>query len=164
MTLDQFPFRELTTPAGVAAAAVLIRQVVEMAKHSFLPWLDAGNERKGVFILTAVLYVGWLLVYGTDLGRDGVAAAAAFWATATAAIGANEAVDAAKGMVAKNVREAAAEGEVSETGDGAMEVDDSVDRSAPLESGPDLDLLVDGGEATSLLDDSPRDPALPAPG
>jgi hypothetical protein len=103
MALDQFPFRELTTATGIAAAALLIRQVIEVAKGSFLPWLDANNERKGTFILAAVLYLAWLAVYGTDLGKDGPAAVAAFWACAIAAMGTNEAVDAAKGVVAKSV-------------------------------------------------------------
>lgn len=106
MTLDQFPFRELTTAAGIAAAALLIRQVIEAAKNSFLPWLDANNERKGTFILAAGLYIGWLAVYGTDLGKDGPAAVAAFWACSIAAMGTNEAVDAAKGVVAKSVVQA----------------------------------------------------------
>src|SRR4051812_20281744 len=103
MTLDQFPFRELTSAAGIAAAALLIRQVIEAAKGSFVPWLDANNERKGTFILAAVLYLAWLAVYGTDLAKDGPPAVAAFWACAIAAMGTNEAVDAAKGVVAKNV-------------------------------------------------------------
>lgn len=108
MTLDQLPLRELTTAAGIAAAALLIRQVIETAKGSFLPWLDANNERKGTFILAAVLYLAWLAVYGTDLERDGPAAVAAFWACAIAAMGTNEALDAAKGVVAKNVVETVA--------------------------------------------------------
>lgn len=103
MALDQFPFRELTTATGIGAAALLIRQVIEVAKGSFLPWLDANNERKGTFILAAVLYLAWLAVYGTDLGKDGPAALAAFWACSIAAMGTNEAVDAAKGVVAKSV-------------------------------------------------------------
>jgi hypothetical protein len=103
MTLDQFPFRELTTATGIAAAALLIRQIIETAKGSFLPWLDANNERKGTFILAAVLYIAWLAVYGTDLAKDGPAALAAFWACSIAAMGTNEAIDAAKGVVAKNV-------------------------------------------------------------
>jgi hypothetical protein len=103
VTLDQFPFRELTSAAGIAAAALLIRQVIEAAKGSLIPWLDANNERKGTFIFAAVLYVAWLAVYGTDLGKDGPAALAAFWACSIAALGTNEAVDAAKGVVAKNV-------------------------------------------------------------
>jgi hypothetical protein len=101
--IDQFPFRELTTAAGIAAAALLIRQVIEAAKGSFLPWLDDNNERKGTFILAALLYIAWLAVYGTDLAKDGPAALAAFWACSIAALGTNEAVDAAKGVVAKNV-------------------------------------------------------------
>ena len=103
MALDQFPFRELTTAAGIAAAALLIRQVIEVAKGSFVPWLDANNERKGTFILAALLYLAWLAVYGTDLAKDGPPAVAAFWACSIAAMGTNEAVDAAKGVVAKNV-------------------------------------------------------------
>jgi hypothetical protein len=163
MTLEQFPFRDLVTPAGIAAAAVLIRQIIEMAKHSFLPWLDAGNERKGVFILSAALCAGWLLVYGTDLGRDGFAAVTAFWATATAAIGSNEAVDAAKGVVARNVRDATAD-DPEVTTVGTAGVDDSLDRSTSIERGPAIDLLVDGGEPAAPLEEPPADPALAGAG
>ena len=125
MALDQFPFRELTTAAGIAAAALLIRQVIEMAKGSFLPWLDANNERKGTFILAAVLYLAWLAVYGTDLGKDGPVAVAAFWACAIAALGTNEAVDAAKGVVAKNVVQAVATDPVVATAAAASGVTDN---------------------------------------
>jgi hypothetical protein len=103
MALEQFPFRELTTAAGIAAAALLIRQIIEFSKGSFFPWLDAANERKGAFILAALLYVAWLVVYGTNLEKDLPAAVAAVYACGIAAIGTNEAVDAAKGVVAKNV-------------------------------------------------------------
>src|SRR3954447_22279751 len=103
MALEQFPLKELTTAAGIAAAAVLIRQIIEMAKGSFLPWLAAANEGKGPFIIAAGLYLAWRAAYGTDLAKDGPAAVTAFFACATAALGANEAVDAAKGVVAKNV-------------------------------------------------------------
>jgi hypothetical protein len=163
MTLGQFPFRDLVTPAGIAAAAVLIRQIIEMAKHSFLPWLDAGNERKGVFIISAALYAGWLLVYGADLGRDGFAAVTAFWATATAAIGSNEAVDAAKGVVARNVHDVAAE-DSAVAAVGTAGVDDSSDRSTSIERGPARDLLVDGGEPAALLEEPPADPAAAGAG
>lgn len=170
MTPDQFPFQNLTTPGGIAVAAILIRQVIEFAKHSFLPWLDRGNERKGAFIVSAVLYLAWLVFYGKDLSTDGPLAVAAFWAAATATIGANETVDAAKGVVAKNVADAAvdiaasatAAGSVAvaEAAVGAATVDDSMDRSAPMEAGPALDLLVDGGDAVSEFEDAPPDPAL----
>jgi hypothetical protein len=103
MALEQLPLDQLTTAAGVAAAAIAIRQIIEMVKGSFLPWLDAGNERKGAIILAAVVYVAWLALYGKNLGTDGPAAFAAFVACSTAALGTNEAVDAAKGVVAKNV-------------------------------------------------------------
>ena len=103
MPLDQFPFKELTTAAGIAAAALLIRQIIEFSKGTFFPWLDAANERKGAFIMAAVLYAAWLIFYGTNLERDLPAAIAAIYACGIAAIGTNEAVDAAKGVVAKNV-------------------------------------------------------------
>ncbi len=108
IALDQFPFRELTTAAGIAAAAVLIRQVIEFAKGSFLPWLDAANERKGVFILAGLLYLAWLVIYGKNLETDLPAAVAAVWACGIASIGTNEAVDAAKGVAAKNMAQTVA--------------------------------------------------------
>lgn len=108
MVLEQFPFRELTTAAGIAAAALLIRQVIEFAKGSFLPWLDAANERKGVFVLAGLLYLAWLVVYGKHLETDLPAAVAAVWACGIAAIGTNEAVDAAKGVAAKNIAQTVA--------------------------------------------------------
>jgi hypothetical protein len=168
VTPDQFPFRDLTTPAGIAVAAILIRQVIEMAKHSFLPWLDRGNERKGAFIVSAVLYLLWLVFYGTDLSTDGPLAFAAFWAAATATIGANETVDAAKGVVARNVAGAAADTAATAdaadptagTAIGTATIDDSMDRSAPMETGPAFDLLVDAGEAVAEFEDAPQDPAL----
>jgi hypothetical protein len=165
--LDQLPFSDLTTPAGIAAVAVVIRQLVEFAKHSFLPWLDNGNERKGAYIVAAAIYLGWLAVYGTSLSVDGPVALAAFWAAGTAALGTNEAVDAAKGVVAKNVGGTTADMRADAAGQddmGTPDVDDSVDRSAPLESGPDLDLLVNGGDPQSALEEPPPDPAFAAIG
>lgn len=102
MALGQIPLDQLTTAAGVAAAAIAIRQIIEIVKDSFR-WLDAGNERKGAIILAAAVYIAWLALYGKDLGTDGPAAFAAFVACSTAAMGTNEALDAAKGVVAKNV-------------------------------------------------------------
>jgi hypothetical protein len=159
MTLDQFPFRELTTPAGIVAAGILIRQLIEVAKKDLVPWLDAQNERKGTFIIAALLYLAWLLVYGTDLERDGIAAFAAFWATATGAIGVNESVDAAKGVVAKNVG-GSLPTDLEDPRLGGGPLDDSADRSAPIELGPDLDLLVDEGDVGASEEEPPRDPAL----
>jgi hypothetical protein len=160
MTLDQFPFRELTTPAGIVAAGILIRQLIEVAKKDLVPWLDARNERKGTFIIAALLYLAWLLVYGTDLERDGIAAFAAFWATATGAIGVNESVDAAKGVVAKNVGGNLPNADLQDSGPGGGPLDDSADRSVPIEHGPDLDLLVDEGDVEAFEEEPPRDPAL----
>ena len=172
MTPDQFPFRDLTTAAGIAAAALLIRQIIEAAKHSFLPWLDANNERKGTFILAALLYVAWLAVYGTDLATDGPAALAAFWTTSIAAMGTNESIDAAKAVVAKSVVQTVADDPVVATAatasgvinggsgstakaggavvaDADASIDDDAfeasDSGAPLEPGPDLDLNVNNG-------------------
>jgi len=71
MTVDQLPFNDLTSPAGIAAVAVVIRQLIEFAKHSFIPWLDHGNERKGAYIIAAGVYVAWLAAYGSDLSADG---------------------------------------------------------------------------------------------
>jgi hypothetical protein len=102
MALGQLPLEQLTTAAGVAAAAIAIRQIIEIGKGSF-KWLDDGNERKSAIILAALLYIAWLALYGTNLGTDGPLAFAAFVACATAAMGTNEALDAAKGVVAKNV-------------------------------------------------------------
>lgn len=183
MALDQFPFRELTTAAGIAAAALLIRQVIEAAKGSFLPWLDANNERKGTFMLAAALYLAWLAVYGTDLAKDGPAAVAAFWACAIAAMGTNEAVDAARGVVAKNVVQAVAtdpivataatasgvltDGATPSGGAVAADADASsadaadvspagttaTDTGAPLEAGPELDLNVNNGDPLDDDDD-----------
>jgi hypothetical protein len=102
MALGQIPLDQLTTAAGVAAAAIAIRQIIEIVKGSF-KWLDDGNERKGAIILAALVYVAWLALYGKELGTDGPAAFAAFVACSTAAMGTNEALDAAKGVVAKNV-------------------------------------------------------------
>jgi hypothetical protein len=165
MTLDQLPIRDLTTPAGIAAIAVVIRQVIEMAKKSFLPWIDAGNERKATFIVAAVVYLVWLAFYGKDLNTDGPVALAAFWAAGTAAIGANEAVDAAKGVVASNVGGTSeADKPAAGTDAATTVVDDSVDRSAPLEAGPDLDLLVNGGNVVSDFEEPPQDPALASVG
>ena len=161
MNPDQFPFSDVVTPAGIAAVAVVIRQVIEFAKHSFLPWLDHGNERKGAFIVAAAVYLAWLVVYGTDLGTDGPVALAAIWAAGTASIGSNEAIDAAKGVVAKNVteRNSAPADAATGTGSSTAAVDNSVDRSEPLEAGPDLDLRVDGGDAVVDFDEPPPDPA-----
>lgn len=164
MTLDQLPIRDLTTPAGIAALAIVIRQAIEMAKGSFLPWLDHENERKGAFIIAAVVYVAWLAAYGRDLAADGPVAFAAFWAAGTAAIGANEAVDAAKGVVTKNVTGvdpgAAAEVGSTDNDPNTAVVDDSTERVAPLEVGPDLDLNVNGGDPVADFDEPPRDPAF----
>ena len=165
MTPDQFPFQNLTTPAGIALTAILIRQVIEFAKHSFLPWLDRGNERKGAFIVSAVLYLLWLGFYGKDLSTDGTLAVAAFWAVATATIGTNEIVDAAKGVVAKNVVDAtertATPADASSMSSaemiGATIIDDSIDRSAPMEAGPAFNLLVDEGGAMAEFEDAPPD-------
>jgi len=167
MTVDQLPFNDLTSPAGIAAVAVVIRQLIEFAKHSFIPWLDHGNERKGAYIIAAGVYVAWLAAYGSDLSVDGPMALAAFWAAGTAAIGTNEAVDAAKGVVANNVGgstgPAAAEAGTPND-EGAVVSDDSVDRSSPLELGPDLDLLVNGGDPELAIEEPPPDPAFAAIG
>jgi hypothetical protein len=184
MALDQFPFRELTTAAGIAAAAVIIRQVIEAAKGSFLPWLDANNERKGTFMLAAALYLAWLAVYGTDLAKDGPAAVAAFWACSIAAMGTNEAVDAARGVVAKNVVQAVASDPIvataatasgviangatpsgagvaadadassADAADVSLASTTATDTGAPLEAGPEIDLNVNNGDP---LDDDNDD-------
>jgi hypothetical protein len=101
--IDQLPLKELVTPAGIVLAGLLVRQVVEIAKKSFLPWLDAANERKGAVVVAAAIYVAWAAAYGSNLATDGWTAFAAFLAVAGGSIGANEGVDAARGQVAKNV-------------------------------------------------------------
>jgi len=173
MVLEQFPLRELTTAAGVAAAALAIRQVIEASKGSFFPWLDAGNERKGAILLAAVIYLAWLAIYGKDLATDGPAALAAFFACATAAMGANEAVDAAKGVVAKNVAsqgtdpavQAAAANATSQGGAdvvGAAAATSGVDPDGGVaaEEPPGVDLSVNAGDPLDDEDeDSIEDPA-----
>jgi hypothetical protein len=94
--IDQVPFRDLTTPVGIVLAGTLIRQIIEIAKKSFLPWLDAGNERKGVAILAIILYGAWLAAYGRDLTTDGWQALFAALAVCGTAIGTNETIDAAR--------------------------------------------------------------------
>ena len=156
--MDQIPFRDLTTPAGILVAGMIIRQVVEIAKHSFLPWLDAGNERKGVVILAAALYAAWAAVYARDLTVDGWTALFAALTVAGTAIGVNEGIDGARDQLAKNVVNAlrrrpsligSAEGEVTPIVTTAGGV-------ASGEVGPDLDLLVAGGDPI----DEPLDPAF----
>lgn len=156
--IDQVPFRDLTTPVGIVLAGTLIRQLIEIAKKSFLPWLDAGNERKGVAILAIVLYGAWLAAYGRDLTTDGWQALFAALAVGATAIGANETIDAARDQVAKNVVSAIRD-RPSLAGSSASTEGSSMIRSgeavAPIEAGPDIDIRVAGGDAF----DEPLDPA-----
>jgi len=101
--IDQLPLAELTTPAGIVVAGALVRQTVEVLKGSLIPWLDGGNERKGVVLVTILLYIVWLAAYGQSLAIDGWTAFASTLAVSAAAIGTNEGIDAARNQVAKNV-------------------------------------------------------------
>ena len=151
MVLEQFPFSQLTTAAGIAAAAVLIRQVIEFAKGSFVPWLDAANERKGAFILAALLYLAWLIVYGKNLETDLPAAVAAVWACGIAAIGTNEAVDAAKGVAAKNIAQTVASDPVANAAAATAGII-ATDTSAAASSGATVAVAVAGDADASSAD------------
>jgi hypothetical protein len=156
--MDQIPFRDLTTPAGMLVAGVVIRQLIEIAKHSFLPWLDAGNERKGTVILAAALYAAWAAAYGGDLAVDGWTALFAALTVAGTAIGVNEGVDGTRDHVAKNIVSALRR-RPSLMGGAGGEVQPVVTTpgtAGSAEIGPDLDLLVAGGDPI----DDPLDPAL----
>lgn len=156
---DQIPFRDLTTPGGILAAGVLIRQVIEIAKNSFLPWLDAGNERKGAVILAAAVYVAWTAVYATNLAVDGWTALFAALSVAGTAVGVNEGIDGARDQIAKNVVTALREKPSLIGSNGAAAPPGGATapgRVASVETGPDFDLLVAGGDAM----DEPLDPAF----
>jgi hypothetical protein len=146
---DQIPFRDLTTPAGILVAGVLIRQVIEIAKHSLLPWLDAGNEKKGAVLLAAALYAAWAAAYARDLSVDGWTALFAALSVAGTAVGVNEGIDGARDQLAKNVVTALRRRPSlidSAGGEGPPVVASAPGRVAPAEGGPDLDLLVAGGD------------------
>lgn len=156
--MEQIPLRDLTTPAGMLVAGVVIRQIVEIAKHSFIPWLDAGNERKGTVLLAAALYAAWAAAYGQDLAVDGWTALFAALTVAGTAIGVNEGIDGARDQLAKNVV-AALRRRPSLIGAAPSDVQPVVLTPAaagPAEIGPDLDLLVAGGDPV----DAPSDPAF----
>jgi hypothetical protein len=159
--IDQLPLSALTTPGGIIVAGALVRQVIEVLKHSLLPWLDDGNERKGVVIVAALIYVAWLAAYGQDLATDGWAALYGFLAVSATSIGVNEAVDAARDQVSKNVVKSLTERpEIVAAGAGSARTQGDVQEvSVPLEGGPDLDLRVAGGEVLDLDAEQPADPA-----
>jgi hypothetical protein len=83
---------DLFTAAGAGAAALVVRQIVELLKAA-LPPLDAAvSGALQAFVLTAAVYV--VAVLGTPVQQtpDGILAAIVAWVTcATAAIGIDQA-------------------------------------------------------------------------
>jgi len=79
---------ELFTAAGAGAAALVVRQVVELAKAA-LPALDARvSGALQAFVLTAAVYLAATLAVPEQQTPDGILAAVVAWVTcATAAIG-----------------------------------------------------------------------------
>lgn len=161
--MEQLPLEQIVTPAGLVLAGALTRQIIEVLKGSLIPWLDRGNERKGVVLVAGVIYMAWLVAYGRNLATDGWTALFSFLAVSGTAIGTNEAVDAAKSQVTKNV--VASIRERPELV-GAAAKDYGVARSARDEAvdgvadGPDLDLLVGGGATDPSIEGAPLDPAM----
>jgi hypothetical protein len=160
--VEQLPLEQVVTPAGVVGAGLLTRQIIEILKGSLVPWLDRGNVRMGVVIVAALSYVAWVAAYGQNLATDGWTAVFAFLAVSGTAVGANEAVDAGKGQVTKNVLASLRERPEIAFAAAASTVDQPADRpadtAAGIEPGPELDLLVGDG-AHDAGDEAPLDPA-----
>ena len=160
--MEQLPLQQVVSPAGVVLAGALTRQVVEVLKGSLVPWLDRGNERKGVVLVAGLIYLAWLVAYGQNLATDGWTALFSFLAVSGTAIGTNEAVDAAKGQVTKNIvasiRERPELVGAPAAGDGVARSgrDEVVDG---IDDGPDLDLLIGGGASDQSIDGPLLDPA-----
>jgi hypothetical protein len=83
---------DLFTAAGAGAAALVVRQVIELAKAA-LPALDAKvSGALQAFVLTAAVYAAATLASPEQQTPNGVIAAAVAWVTcATAAIGIDQA-------------------------------------------------------------------------
>jgi hypothetical protein len=161
--VEQLPFEQIVSPAGVVLAGALTRQIIEVLKGTILPWLDRDNERKGVVIVAGLIYLGWLIAYGQDLATDGWTALFSVLAVSGTAIGANEAVDAVKGQVTKNVvatireRPELVGATPNDGGFVGSARDDVVDG---VTDGPDLDLLVADGASEHRLEGAVADPAM----
>lgn len=97
--MDTITFEALFTAAGAGAAALVVRQVVELLK-AVLPALDAKvSGALQAFALTAVAYAAAIAVVPAQQTPNGILAAIVAWVTcATAAIGIDQAWSRARGQ------------------------------------------------------------------